>query len=77
MLAESLLNLISTHVFYNGLNVNASAGISTGAIAKSTQNSPLSYAKILINLASLASTKAKKENSRIIVAENISAIEIA
>jgi len=77
VLAENLLNTISTHVFYNGLNINASAGVTGRALVKSTQNSPLNFAKTLINLASLAYTKAKRENCRIVITENISITETA
>lgn len=77
LLAENLLNIISTHVFYNELNINASAGITSGTFIESAQNNPLNVAKTLINLASLASTKAKSENCRIFITEDICISEIA
>lgn len=76
-LAGKLLDTISAHVFYKGISVSASVGITKGALAKSAQNTPLNLAKILINIASLASTRAKNENIRIIVDENIFVTEIA
>ena len=76
-LAENLLDIISAHVFYSGISISASAGITKGALAKSTQNTPLNFVKTLINTASLASTRAKNENSRIIVDENTFVTEIA
>ncbi len=76
-LAERLLDAISAHAFYNGIGISASAGVTKGSLAKSKQNTPLNFAKTLINIASLASTRAKNENSRIIVDENDIVTEIA
>jgi len=76
-LAGKLLDTISAHAFYKSISVSASAGITRGALAKSAQNTPLNLAKTLINIASLASTRAKNENIRIIVDENIFVTEIA
>lgn len=77
LVAENILSLISTHVFHNGLRVSASAGITKGSLIKSGKHISVNLAKALINHASLASTRAKNEVSRIVVQDNISFTEIA
>lgn len=69
-LAERLVTTVSNHSFYNNIPVSISAGI---AEAKKSShhlyNTDASVSK-LINIASLASTKAKKENCRFYIAND-------
>jgi len=68
-LTTKLLGIVSTHPFYNNISVTASAGIaSSNQDIITTQPSLATVAK-LINDASLASTKAKKEKLDVIIAD--------
>lgn len=59
-LVHDILSKIKHHKFYNNLNISVSAGIAGGIINKSTDENLSKTITNLINIASLASTKAKK-----------------
>ncbi|SHF02147.1 diguanylate cyclase (GGDEF) domain-containing protein [Desulforamulus putei DSM 12395] len=77
VLAEILLKAISTHKFKNNINVTASAGIAGGRRQDARAQNPRETVMDLINLASLASTKAKKEKTKLAVADGFFQNEIA
>lgn len=68
--AEVLLKAISTHKYANDIHVTASAGIAGGRRKDARIYNPDEMIADLINLASLASTKAKKEKTRLAVADD-------
>lgn len=67
--AEVLLKAISIHKFTNNIHVSASAGIAGGRRKDTRTNPSVEMIVDLINLASLASTKAKNETSNLAVAD--------
>lgn len=69
MLAENLIKIIANHVFSNKLFITASAGIAGGRRQKERNDTSLDTMSALINLASLASTKAKNEKKNLILAD--------
>jgi diguanylate cyclase (GGDEF)-like protein len=75
--AESLLKAIANHKFLLGFDVTASIGISGGRRHDARTSGPYEMITGLINLASLASTKAKKERGKLAVADGFCASEIA
>lgn len=77
MLADDLLKAISSHDFCNCIKVTASAGIAGGRHTGTRICNPLDTVSDLINLASLASTKAKREKLTIAVSEGFDLSEIA
>jgi len=77
LLAEILLKAISTHNFPNGIKITASAGIAGGRRYDSRPCNPKETVSDLINLASLASTKAKREKVKIVVADGFCSVETA
>ena len=64
-LAEMLLEAISLHEFSNNIRVTAAAGIAGGRRDEAREYDPFETIAKLVNLASLASTKAKMEKTRI------------
>lgn len=76
-LAEILLKAISTHKYTNNINVTASAGIAGGRRKDARAYNHSEMITDLINLASLASTKAKKEKTKLVVADGFFQNEIA
>lgn len=76
-LAEILLKAISTHKFTNNINVTASAGIAGGRRKDARVHNSKEMLTDLINLASLASTKAKKEKIKLVVADSFFSHEMA
>lgn len=76
-LANRLLESISGHHFNKSIGVTASAGISYTNNLKKRTYSPIDTIFELINLASLASSKAKKEKFHLLVAEEFADSEIA
>lgn len=77
ILAESLLKAISAHNYPNGIAVAASAGIAGGRRQEARSYNLKEIVSDLINLASLASTKAKMEKDKLAVAEGFCDMEIA
>ncbi len=69
LLAENLIKIIANHVFSNKLFITASAGIAGGRRQKERNDTSLDIMSDLINLASLASTKAKNEKKNLILAD--------
>ncbi|MBU5485136.1 GGDEF domain-containing protein [Clostridium sp. MSJ-11] len=65
-LAKNLINIISNYTFVNDINVSISIGISHNE-ARKDKNELFKYILQLINFASMASTKAKKEKCGVIV----------
>lgn len=77
-LAKHLLNIISCHKFCNDISVSIAAGIAGGKRNNKRPQNALSAIINLINLASLASTKAKTEgNGQLYVADSFEISEIA
>ncbi len=77
VLTENIINLIDSHVFSNKLTISAAAGIAGGRRLELRTHAPMNTISDLINLASLASTKAKKEKQRLIVAKDFCNYDIA
>lgn len=71
VLAEALLEAISLHHFTNNIMVTASAGIAGGRRQAARACDGKEMLSNLINLASLASTQAKNEKTRLTVAEGL------
>jgi len=70
VLANHLLEISSSHKFSNDINVSIAAGIAGGRRNNALSQNSLSIIENLVNLASLASTKAKKEcNGRLCIAD--------
>lgn len=69
VLAEILLKAVSTHEFSNNIRVNASAGIAGGRRQDVRVHNRKEMLSDLINLASLASTRAKKDKVKLAVAD--------
>lgn len=76
-LAQDILNKVKQHEFYGDISVGVSAGIAGGK--RRTPRKVNMYKTIanLINLASLASTKAKKEKDNLVLGYSGSIDEIA
>ena len=66
-LAQSILNKVKQHEFYGNININISAGIAGGRRSKPRDGNMYKIVTNLINLASLASTKAKKEKNNLVL----------
>ena len=66
-LSKELLDLVSSHIFINNINITISLGICCGEIDGENEEILDDILKF-INHASLASTKAKKENCGLIIA---------
>lgn len=76
-LANGLLKVVSSNTFYENIDVTVSAGIAGGRRSKARRNSSEGTITDLINLASLASTKAKQEKLKVVIAEGTDISEIA
>lgn len=72
ILAENLLKTIASHSFPDGKSVTVSAGIAGGRRNDIRECNALDTISNLINLASLASTHAKKEKLHLAIAEGFS-----
>ena len=70
MLAENLIKTIASNIFSNKLFITASAGIAGGRRQKERGDVSSDIISDLINMASLASTNAKREKKNIVIAEN-------
>lgn len=77
LLTKNLLSIINSHLFLDKINVSASAGISGGRRLKARTCDVYQTVNNLINLASLQSTKAKKEKVQLSIAEKLNSIETA
>ncbi len=76
-LAKNILDGISSHSYSDSINLTASIGIVGGKMNKSTWNSSKHMISELINLASLASTKAKTHIEKLVVTSDFCDTEIA
>lgn len=76
-LANNLLNIIFSHNFCNEISVSAAAGVAGGRRNNKRLQNPYAVIVNLINLASLASTKAKKDNCQLSIADSFEISEIA
>ncbi|WP_242860986.1 diguanylate cyclase [Clostridium scatologenes] len=74
LFAEDLIDAIDSYKFPNNIPVSASIGITGYKNHNNKKGDTLSIIDKLINIASLASTKAKKRIDTSIVVENINAI---
>ncbi len=74
LFAENLIDAINSYKFPNNIPVSASIGITGYKNHNNKKGDTLSIIDKLINIASLASTKAKKRIDTSIVVENINAI---
>jgi diguanylate cyclase (GGDEF)-like protein len=77
-LAEKMLKIVETHDFPHGITVTVSIGISGGRRYNKRVTDVFSTVSNLINIASLASTKAKQEKTYLAVAvvDNVGGIAI-
>jgi diguanylate cyclase (GGDEF)-like protein len=66
--AQNLLNIISSYTFHNNIPVTVSAGIAEKNELQANAQNKLQMISQLINLASLASTKAKREKCDVSIA---------
>lgn len=71
ILAENIIKAIAGNVFSNKLFITASAGIAGGRRQKERDYVSSEVISDLINMASLASTNAKKEKKNIVIAEKL------
>lgn len=77
LLTEELIHAVSDHTFTNQLKVTLAAGISCSeGLREYRHHTGVSIIKNLINLASLASTKAKTEKRNFILADQLTSYEI-
>lgn len=77
LLAEKLIHAVSNYTFTNGLKITLAAGISGGRrLLERPRNINTTIVRDLINLASLASTKAKIQKCNFIVADKLTTYEI-
>jgi diguanylate cyclase (GGDEF)-like protein len=74
---EQLINSISSNVFIDNIDVSISAGIAEAKLDKDYNYDTFFIISSLINSASLASTKAKKENSGFAICSGLNFIESA
>ncbi|WP_170137986.1 GGDEF domain-containing protein [Anaerobacterium chartisolvens] len=77
IIAENFLKEVSGTRFYKDIKVSASVGIAGNGNYENKEGSHIKSVMEMINTASLASTKAKKEKHPIIVAEGAAVSEIA
>jgi diguanylate cyclase (GGDEF)-like protein len=72
-LANLLVEKIAQEVFYHGIHISASAGVAGGRRhnTKRFQGKESYTVNDLINMASLASTKAKREKRQVVVVESL------
>ncbi|MEW6424520.1 MAG: GGDEF domain-containing protein [Bacillota bacterium] len=75
-LCLSLLNSLAGGHWPDGLKLSASAGIAGGRRSRARQGNERHTINDLINLASLGSTRAKKENTRLVVVGQVEIAEI-
>ncbi|MDS1030864.1 GGDEF domain-containing protein [Bacillota bacterium LX-D] len=66
-LAQDILNKVKQHEFYGNIHIGISAGIAGGERRNPRKGNMYKTVTNLINLASLASTKAKKEKDNLVL----------
>lgn len=71
VLAENIIKEISSHTFSNGLAISASAGISGYKKNAAKVYNPMHTVTHMVNLASLASTQAKKEPNGLVISSEL------
>lgn len=76
-MAEKILRAISSHVFNPGFSITASIGIAGGRRRETRSHDTYTMLSHLINLASLASTKAKNELNSLVVYDGLYSSETA
>lgn len=77
-LAQLLISKITQMVFTQGLHISASAGVAGGRRNNKRSQGGEGYnVNDLVNMASLASTKAKRENRQVVVAESLQLVTVS
>ncbi|MFZ5634730.1 MAG: CBS domain-containing protein [Bacillota bacterium] len=78
-LANLLVTTIAQEVFSHGIHISASAGVAGGRRLniKRCQGEESCTVNALINMASLASTRAKREKRQVVVAESLQFVEVS
>ena len=76
-LADYILETVASFTFHDNICVTVSAGIAGGKKKDNSTHDTFKTITRMINLASLASTKAKKENSKIEIADIYEITDIA
>lgn len=66
-LAQDILNKVNQYEFYGNINIGISAGIAGGRRRNTREGNMYKTVTNLINIASLASTKAKKEKDNLVL----------
>jgi GGDEF domain-containing protein len=66
-LAQNILNKVKQYEFYGNIHIGISAGIAGGRRRNPRKGNMYKTVTNLINLASLASTKAKKEKDNLVL----------
>lgn len=66
-IAQEILNKVKQYEFYDGISISVSAGIAGGRRRNPREGNIYKTITNLINIASLASTKAKKESDNIVL----------
>lgn len=74
LLAENIVKTIEEYSFFNDISVSAAVGITGGRIKFKEDEEILVFLNDLVNVASLASTKAKKDITTPVVIKNIDEI---
>jgi len=76
-LAQSLVSKITQMVFVQGIKISVSAGIAGGRRhGKCSRGEESCTVNDLVNMASLASTKAKREKRPVVVVESLQLVEV-
>lgn len=76
-LAQSLVDNIAQMVFIQGIRISASAGVSGGRRGNNrSYGEKIFTIKDLVNLASLASTQAKRQKRQVMVADCVQLVEV-
>lgn len=76
-LAQDILDKVKQHEFYGDISIGVSAGIAGGKRRNPRNGNMYNTITSLINLASLASTKAKKEKDNLVLEYSGTIDEIA
>ncbi|MFZ5646561.1 MAG: diguanylate cyclase domain-containing protein [Bacillota bacterium] len=77
-LAQLLISKIAQMVFTQGIHISASAGVAGGRRNNKRSQGGEGYTvNDLVNMASLASTKAKREKRQVVVAESLQLVEVS
>lgn len=76
-LAQDMLDKVKQHEFYGDISISVSAGIAGGKRRNPREGNMYNTIASLINLASLSSTKAKKEKGNLVLGYSGSIDEIA